>query len=506
VISVRKSVLFLAFFGLLTFQSSQSALRRYNVPPPPEVAAARAGVPVSCSQPVGEDWIAKVNRLRWVAYSSPNFNAEPGYFQPTPEAVRADLTMLKKAGFNALVTYASVGVMIREFPAIAETLGFKGLILGIWNPRNQDELIKAAEAASATSIVLGYSIGNEGLYDGRMPYDLPDLCEAIAGQRARTGLPVTTSEQFEDYEDHPELLLVGDWVFPIVHPYWHATKDAQEAVAWQKNRYGELARKINRFIFFKEVGLPTSGALSLNEENHDQYYRELGKTDVRFVYFEGFDQPSKTHSSVEPHWGLFYSDRRPKLLAWNLIGVRQFISTGSYDGWIRACARASDAGCDLDTTGSLLYLGSGPENRRARAFLVFDTHGLPGEALITSVKVKVLAQGVEGFDPLKYGRRVRIDICPQTFGRSPALRPSDFGVDLVCYFVGLFQVTPVNGWYNFDFDPAAFASINLSGATRLRLSIAIEEEASMKRGYIKFYSGDAETAYRPTMVVRYSIP
>jgi hypothetical protein len=40
---------------------------------------------------------------------------------------------------------------------------------------------------------------------------------------------------------------------------------------------------------------------------------------VRFVYFEAFDQPWKTHLPIEPHWGLFRSDRSPKALAATLL-------------------------------------------------------------------------------------------------------------------------------------------------------------------------------------------
>src|SRR5205823_9481233 len=43
------------------------------------------------------------------------------------------------------------------------------------------------------------------------------------------------------------------------------------------------------------------------------------QTDVRFVYFEAFDQPWKTHLPVEPHWGIFRSDRTPKVLASRLM-------------------------------------------------------------------------------------------------------------------------------------------------------------------------------------------
>ncbi|MFT3895801.1 MAG: hypothetical protein QM730_29635 [Anaerolineales bacterium] len=306
-----------------------------------------------CSDPVDSKWIAKVNHIQWVAYSSPNPSTEPGFFQPSPETIRKDLLTLKKAGFTGLVTYSSFGVMGKDFPYIADELGFDGIIMGVWDPSNQSELNNAKEAARLSS-VLGYSIGNEGLYrDQGDRYTIPELCEAILSLRAGTGKPVTTSEETDDFEAHPYLYNVGDWVFANAHPYWHATKYAERAVQWEVKKYDLLSEQSGHFVFFREVGLPTFGAFGLSETNHDLYYRELAETDVRFVYFEGFDQPSKDHNSVEPHWGLFRFDQSPKLVAWNLMGVRPFTSSGPYDGWILECTESSNSGCSLDKTGPL---------------------------------------------------------------------------------------------------------------------------------------------------------
>ncbi len=43
-------------------------------------------VPVDCSLPVSRSWIEKVNRIRWVAYSSPNPDLNLRFInrQPTP--------------------------------------------------------------------------------------------------------------------------------------------------------------------------------------------------------------------------------------------------------------------------------------------------------------------------------------------------------------------------------------------------------------------------------------
>lgn len=107
---------------------------------------------------------------------------------------------------------------------------------------------------------------------------------------------------------------VGDWVCPNAHAYFQNITDPQLAVRWTVERYQEIASKTSKPVLFKEVGLPTAGNAKLSEQKQAEYYRLLQQTDVRFVYFEAYDQPWKDHLPIEPHWGLFRSssDRSPK--------------------------------------------------------------------------------------------------------------------------------------------------------------------------------------------------
>jgi len=61
-----------------------------------------------------------------------------------------------------LITYGALGVMGKPFLTIAQELGYKGVILGLWSPTNKAEFRTALDAADLP-IVLGYNIGNEGL-------------------------------------------------------------------------------------------------------------------------------------------------------------------------------------------------------------------------------------------------------------------------------------------------------------------------------------------------------
>jgi exo-beta-1,3-glucanase (GH17 family) len=254
--------------------------------------------------------------LRWIAYSPTN--ADPNRsIEPTIDSIEKDLLVLREAGFTGLVTYSASGIVGRELPRLAQAAGFQGLIVGVWDVANQDEMAAAA-ASSLNPIVLGFCVGNEGLHKR---YDMSQLRSAISKLKSSTAKPVTTTEEIDDYVDE-ELLAVGDWVFPNAHPYFHGQTEPDLAVRWTDAAFTDLERRAGaRFVMFKEVGLPTAGDTTgdLSEENQRDYYQELAKTEVRFVYFEAFDMEWKTTLPIEPHWGLFRSDRSPKLLASSLM-------------------------------------------------------------------------------------------------------------------------------------------------------------------------------------------
>lgn len=280
--------------------------------------SAPALMPSITPSPSPVPWTDRLPALRWVAYSPTN--ADPNrVLEASPESIRQDLKVLRQAGFTGLVTYSSFGQTGRLLPQLAREAGFEGLIVGIWDPASEKERA-AAVAAADNPIVLGYCIGNEGLHKR---YELADLAAALDALKTATGKPVTTTEEIDDYSDEA-LLALGDWVFPNAHPYFHNQIEPAMAVQWTVAAYADLLRRVTaRPVMFKEVGLPTRGddREALSEENQAAYYRELAQTDVKFVYFEGFDQEWKVSLPVEPHWGIFRADRSPKLLAYELMGI-----------------------------------------------------------------------------------------------------------------------------------------------------------------------------------------
>jgi exo-beta-1,3-glucanase (GH17 family) len=488
----------------LTIPTASAPMYIYYSPEAMRNAVIPDSYPADCSLPVDEEWMAKVDAIRWVAYGAPGVIPGQESRQEKAETILQDLTVLKNAGFTGLVTYGSSSIMGREFLTMAESLGFQGVIMGIWDPSSPNELKNAIDAADLP-IVLGYSIGNEGLYTNHDRYSIEELCAAMAGLRLNTGKPVATSEEIDDYAFHPELLFAGDWLFPNAHPFFHGTLRPLDAVKWEERRYKDMAMSTGRFVLFKEVGLPTSGARGLSEVNHDLYYRELAKTDVRFVYFEGFDRPLKGNSSVEPYWGIFDAARIPKLLAMNLMGHQVFTSEGIYDGTVTECSQVPGTGCIPDASSTVLLIGDDASNLQYRGVLSFNTSLLPEDAVITAIRIKIKLEGYMGMDPFSKRRQLKVDAC-RSFGSSVKLQPLDFQTGENCLNAGMFTGRLNGNWFVADLDPLAFTYINTEGGTQFRLRYDMSKSSNGKPDNIKIYSGDSDTVNRPVLVLRYTLP
>ncbi len=246
----------------------------------------------------------KFNELRWVCYAPTNFNPDIGRF-PSESSIREDLQTLYNYGFRGIVTYGADGTL-SQVPRIAKEVGLQGVIMGIWDINRELEF---QNAIAASPYVDGYCVGNEGLYTR---YNLDQLEQSLNRYRAATGKPVSTAEQMEKY--NPRLFNIGDWAFPNVHPWWHGVRDPINALNWTVKQFLNLQESSGgKYVIIKELGFPTGGDQAASEENQATYYRTLQSSGINFFYFEAFDGPWKTWAPVEPHWGLFQSNRSPKL-------------------------------------------------------------------------------------------------------------------------------------------------------------------------------------------------
>jgi exo-beta-1,3-glucanase (GH17 family) len=263
--------------------------------------------------------VVDLAKYRWIGYAPTHYDPRRAIF-PDVESIRADLTTLKAAGFDGVITYESGG-RLEQVPLVASELGLL-VIQGVWAPVDRDEL---DVAIGLKNVVAGYCVGNEGLGSR---YTLAELDQGTTYLANHVDLPVAVSEQVHVYFEHPELLDLGDWMFPIVHPHFGGAKGVADALGWVEANTARLkmlaaARGSQQPLFIKEIGMPSEGDPRYSELEQAQFFELLWQQKgLAFSAFEAFDRRGWQYvSPVEPFWGLFRHDRTPKLVVQRFIAV-----------------------------------------------------------------------------------------------------------------------------------------------------------------------------------------
>ena len=183
-----------------------------------------------------------------------------------------------------------------------------------------------------------------------------------------------------------------------------------------------------------------------------------------------------------------------------------FRSVAMMDGWVLESTETSDVGGAKNNTATTFNLGDDAANKQYRGVLHFDTTGLPNNAVVTSVTLKINAQGLVGTDPFATLGNLMVDIRKPSFGANYLLALDDFDAPANLSSVGTFDMTPVSNWYSAVLDNSAFPYINLAGSTQFRLAFATDDNNNFIADYLMFYSGNAVTAARPQLIVSYYVP
>jgi len=264
---------------------------------------------ISCNQPIlqnNKEWQSILLNTKWIAFNPTNCDPE-NHIDALPESIEEDLDNLKKYGFEGLVTYGSSGVLGKELPKIAHKKGFL-LIMGIWDITSNQEINNVITAVN-DGFVFALCAGNEGL-DVR--YSIYALKKTILELKNKINIPITTAEQIDDYFNTKELCTLGDFIFPIIHPYYYGFSEPISAAAWVNFQYSKLKKQTDLPILIKETSFATAGDKFLSEDLQANFYYELSAKEIPFCFFESYNQKWKKHSPIEPHFGLFNEDRTPK--------------------------------------------------------------------------------------------------------------------------------------------------------------------------------------------------
>jgi exo-beta-1,3-glucanase (GH17 family) len=269
-------------------------------------------------------------RARFIAYQPTHLQMVDGKATQADDAsITDDLTVLRSR-FDALITYGALHGAERV-PDIAATLGFKAVIVGVWDVSDDSEVGNAIAAwRRHPQLVVGLSLGNETVFGKRATFE--ELARAIDKVRTKApGLALSSTEPFHLFLTDAALPLMSkmDFMLANVHPVfqpWFATASDETAAQFVVNVVGLLAAAYCGPILVKETGVPTApAAAGYSEARQASFYRQLQSVlpptaTHAFAYFSAFDAPWRVADShpvpgdhpEEAHWGLYDEARRPK--------------------------------------------------------------------------------------------------------------------------------------------------------------------------------------------------
>ena len=206
--------------------------------------------------------------------------------------------------------------------------------------------------------------------------------------------------------------------------------------------------------------------------------------------------------------GPFYSINKKV----NEVKTEKLRSNGRNDGWILETKENSNTGGTKNSAAVTIQVGDDRQDRQYRSILHFPTHYLPDNAVITQALLMLKVQGVAGTDPFTTHGNILVDICYGPYGslgpfKLNALQPMDFQSPASLTSSAVIQNNAVGGWYWAVLTPNAFAYINRTGNTQLRLAFQLDDNDDLGADFLTFYSGDAiDQADRPHLLIDYYVP
>ena len=249
--------------------------------------------------------------------------------------LREDLRALSP-NFDGLVLYEYLPGLSKDILATAQELGFQAALLGIWDPKKDEEIKGVADliAQFHGKLALAVVIGNEGLIDNR--YTITDVQHAAKKLQALlpvgVEVPFTTSEPIGEY-GLTELREFGAFLAPNIHPAVDQDGvDPKAAAEWVRKRANTLAKVGKKPVLVKETGIPNGGLPSYTPDVQQAFWKaylqsgRLAQTENEAwvslaAAFEAYDMPWKAEKSglpIEGRWGLLNVKRGeyPAFAAW----------------------------------------------------------------------------------------------------------------------------------------------------------------------------------------------
>jgi len=188
-------------------------------------------------------------------------------------------------------------------------------------------------------IVVAVNVGNEIFVDWswHKVKDAEPVIQYIRKVRAEIKQPVTVNDDYNFWNKPHAKKIVNELDFIGLHAYafWN-NKTIDESIKWTIDIYNSIKTLYPDYpIAYTETGWPTSriyddsyegGLIGKANETNQKYFFEkydawVEKNKINSFYFEAFNEQWKggfdgknPMKKAEKHWGLYYSNRKPKLL------------------------------------------------------------------------------------------------------------------------------------------------------------------------------------------------
>lgn len=183
-----------------------------------------------------------------------------------------------------------------------------------------------------------------------------------------------------------------------------------------------------------------------------------------------------------------------------------FRSAAGRDGWILESRENSDQGGTLNTTGKIV-VGDTTADKQYRSILHFATGGLPDNATILRVELKLRLFDTSGTDPFTTHGQLLADIKNGVFGDA-TLEITDFEAPASRINAGHFGIIAGSpDWYRMVLGRSSYGFINLMGTTQFRIYFATGDDDDATADLARFYSGNALlNTDRPQITIEYVLP
>lgn len=208
------------------------------------------------------------------------------------------------------------------------------------NEQQIDEIIRLANEFK--DIIVAVNLGNEIFvdwsYHGFDADQIPLYLEWVEKVQQAVDVPVTLADDY-NFWNKPHSKAIGEKLdFIVLHAYamWNS-KQLEEAVSWTEEIYNDIQSRFpDKQIVLGESGWATSSISTNGDERlivaeaseeaqakfYGEYMQYLRENKIASFYFEAFDEKwkgglDKPDGIAEKNWGLYRSDRTPKLVVQN---------------------------------------------------------------------------------------------------------------------------------------------------------------------------------------------